>query len=51
MASAGKLMGHLHISEALFPSDLLFFAQQIDPDVVFMNQIPALINCCYAVYC
>lgn len=28
----------------LIPSDLLFYAKQIDPDIVFMNQIPALID-------
>jgi hypothetical protein len=26
------------------PSDLLFFARQLDPDIVFMNQIPDLID-------
>jgi len=28
----------------MLPSDLLFFAKQLNPDVVFMNQIPALID-------
>ena len=30
--------------EGVIPSDLLFFAQRIDPGIVFMNQIPVLIE-------
>jgi hypothetical protein len=36
--------GPLAYLRGIIPADLLFFARQLDPDVLFMNQIPDLID-------